>query len=417
MGFNAGWQDQYGVRPSLMAMIVIEYTDGQKEYITTDASWKCYDHGPILANSLFNGEDYDARKELPGWTDGHFDDAAWPQAEIFEAPAQTVILQGYVGLPVQNNVTLRAQSVKKVGDQNYVYDLGQNLAGVPRLVGMKGKAGQTITIHFAEMLYPEVIPTDPVAPYTVEMYRQKKGQLYRENYRSALSTDRYTFRGDTSGETYEPRFTYHGFRYLSVEGLDEPLPLENVLAVALESIGQQTSHFETSSADVNRLFENAVWGQRGNFLAVPTDCPQRDERMGWTGDAQVFARAATYNMNIAPFYTRWLYTVRDNQASTGGYGGYYPDLGAPPAGASRMGSVACGGWMEAGVIVPWQMFQQYGDRGILEEHYPYMLAFMDYMERGHRRLAGAYLHKHHAHQHRLQCLRRANHGADSTRVG
>jgi alpha-L-rhamnosidase len=381
MGFNANWQDQYGVRPSMMAMIAIEYTDGKKEYIVTDNSWKCYNQGPILANSLFNGEDYDARKELPGWTNGSYNDTAWEQVEIFEAPAETVILQGYVGLTIQNNVTLKAISVKKVGDKNFVYDMGQNLAGVPRLVNMKGKAGQTITIHFAEMLYPEIIPTDPVVPYTVEIYKEKKGQLYKENYRSALSTDHYIFKGNAAGETFEPRFTYHGFRYLSVEGLDEPLPLENVQAIALESIGEQTSFFETSNADINRLFENAVWGQRGNFLAVPTDCPQRDERMGWTGDAQVFARAATYNMNLSPFYTRWLYSIRDNQAATGSYGGYYPDLGIPPAGASRTGSVATGGWMEAGVIVPWQMYQQYGDRGILEEHYSSMLKFMDFMER------------------------------------
>lgn len=381
MGFNSNWQDQYGVRPSMMAMMVIEYADGGKEYIVTNDSWKCYNQGPILENSLFNGEDYDARREVANWTDGSFDDTAWEQAEIFESPAETVILQGYVGLTIRNNVTLTAKSVKKIGDKNYIYDLGQNLAGVPRLTNMKGKVGETITIHFAEMLYPEVIPTEPVAPYTVEMYKEKRGQLYRENYRSALSTNHYTFKGDMAGETYTPRFTYHGFRYLSVEGLEEPLPLENVQAIVLESIGKQTSFFETSNADVNRLFQNAVWGQRSNFLAVPTDCPQRDERMGWTGDAQVFARAATYNMNIDPFYTRWLYTIRDNQASTGAYGGYYPELGIPPAGASRTGGMACGGWMEVGIVVPWQMFQQYGDVGILEEHYSSMVAFIDYLER------------------------------------
>lgn len=381
MGFNPGWQDQYGVRPSMMAMITLEYMDGSKDFVVTDDSWKCYNHGPIVANSLFNGEDYDALKEVEGWTDSNFDDSRWEQAEIFEAPSESVILQGYVGGSIQNNVTLTAKSVKKVGDKNYVYDMGQNLAGVPRLQNLKGKAGQTVTIHFAEMLYPEKIPTEPVAPYTIEMYKVKKGLLYRANYRSALSTDHYTLKGDAAGETFEPRFTYHGFRYLSVEGLDEPLPLKDVQALALESIGQQTSSFETSSKDVNRLFENAVWGQRGNFLAVPTDCPQRDERMGWTGDAQVFSRAATYNMNIDPFYTRWLYTIRDDQASTGSYGGYYPELGVPPAGASHLGGMACGGWMEVGVVVPWQMYQQYGDKGILEEHYASMAGFMNYLER------------------------------------
>ena len=381
MGFNASWQDQYGVRPSLMAMLVIDYIDGTRQTVVTDGTWRVSTDGPLLENSLFNGEDYDARREIDGWCTPAFDDSAWKQAEVFDAPAETVILQGYVGLPIQNTVTLKAQSVSQVGPKNYIYDLGQNIAGVPRLTGLKGKAGQTVTIHFAEMLYPETIPTDPVAPYTVEMYQQKRGQLYRENYRSALSTDHYTLRGKAEGETYEPRFTYHGFRYLSVEGLDEPLPIDCVEGIALESIGQQTSQLETSSADVNRLFENAVWGQRGNFLAVPTDCPQRDERMGWTGDAQVFARAATYNMNIDAFYTRWLYTLRDDQASTGSYGGYYPELGTPPAGASRQGNMACGGWMEVGVVIPWQMYQQYGDLGIVEQHYPSMLAFMDYLER------------------------------------
>jgi alpha-L-rhamnosidase len=381
IGFVADWQDQYGVRPSLMALLTVEYTDGTKEYIPTDGSWKCEDHGPILENSLFHGEDYDARREVEGWTEGTFDDTAWGQAALIAPPAESVILQGYVGLPIRNHVTVRAQSVKKIGDKEYIYDLGQNLAGIPRLSHLKGKAGQTLTLHFAEMLYPEVIPTEPVAPYTIEMYREKQGQLYRENYRSALSTDRYTLSGKPEGETYSPRFTYHGFRYLSVEGLDDPLPLEDVEALVLESIGDQTSAFQTSSANVNRLFENAVWGQRSNFLAVPTDCPQRDERCGWTGDAQVFARAATYNMPIDPFYTRWLYTVRDDQSSTGAFGGYYPELGTPPAGASRYGGMTLGGWMEAGIIVPWQMYQQYGDRGILQEHYAAMTAFIDYLER------------------------------------
>lgn len=380
MGFNTAWQDQYGVKQSVMAMITIEYVDGTSETVVTDNSWKCYDNGPIEANSLLNGEDYNAQKEVSGWTSGSFDDSKWKHVTVIEAPSQTVVLQGYVGQTAQNNVTLKAKSVKKVG-KTYIYDLGQNMAGVPRLVNMKGKPGQQITIHFAEMLYPEIIPTSPVAPYTVEMYKEKKGQMYLENYRSALSTDHYVFKGDPNGETYEPRFTYHGFRYLSIDGLDEALPLENVLGVALESIGEQKSYYETSNEHVNRLFENIVWGQRGNFLAVPTDCPQRDERMGWTGDAQVFARASTYNMNVDQFFTRWFYTVRDNQGADGGYAGYFPNLGLPPAGAPAVGGMVVGGWQEVGVIVPWQLYQQYGDVGILEENYASMVKFMDYLER------------------------------------
>ena len=245
-------------------------------------------------------------------------------------------IQGYVGSPIQNNVTLTAQSVVEPIPGVYVYDMGQNMVGVPRLT-FKGKAGQEITIRFGEMNYPETIPTEPVAPYTIAMYKEKKGQVYTDNYRSALSTDRYILRGDAAGETYEPRFTFHGFRYVEIHGLERPLPLEAVKGIVLESIGARTSGYETSDERVNRLFSNIIWGQRGNFLSVPTDCPQRDERMGWTGDAQVFARTATYNMNVDPFYTRWLYSVRDNQGDDGSYANYIPVVGFPPHGAEDGG--------------------------------------------------------------------------------
>ncbi|MBV4225751.1 glycoside hydrolase family 78 protein [Parabacteroides distasonis] len=377
-GFLTGWQDQYGTRQSLLGKIVIEYADGTRETIVTNDSWKCYDRGPITFNGLQNGEEYDARKEVNGWDAPGFDDSSWKPATLFAAPPVNVEIQGYVGSPIQNNVTLTAQSMVEPIPGVYVYDMGQNMVGVPRLT-FKGKAGQEITIRFGEMNYPETIPTEPVAPYTIAMYKEKKGQVYTDNYRSALSTDRYILKGDAAGETYEPRFTFHGFRYVEIHGLDKPLPLEAVKGIVLESIGVRTSGYETSDERVNRLFNNIIWGQRGNFLSVPTDCPQRDERMGWTGDAQVFARTATYNMNVDPFYTRWLYSVRDNQGDDGSYANYIPVVGFPPHGAEDGGGAM--GWMEAGVIVPWQMYQQYGDVRILEQHYASMVAYMDYLER------------------------------------
>ncbi|MDH6305286.1 alpha-L-rhamnosidase [Parabacteroides sp. PF5-5] len=377
-GFMTTWQDQYGTRQSLLAKITIEYTDGSTQTIVTDKSWKCFDNGPILLNSLQNGEEYDARKEVKGWTDPNFNDSSWENALVYQQPPANVKIQAYVGNPVQNNITLTAQSVVEALPGVYVYDMGQNMVGVPRL-SMKGKNGQEIMIRFGEMNYPDIIPTDPVAPYTIEMYKQKKGQVYTDNYRSALSVDRYIMKGDPSGETYEPRFTFHGYRYVEIHGLDKPLPLEDVKGIVLESIGAQTSSYKTSNEQVNRLYENILWGQRGNFLAVPTDCPQRDERMGWTGDAQVFARTATYNMNVNPFYTRWLYSVRDNQGEDGRYANYIPVVGTPPHGADIGGGAM--GWMEAGIIVPWQMYQQYNDIGILEQHYASMVAYMDYLER------------------------------------
>lgn len=377
-----GWrQDQYGLRQSAMALLKIDYEDGTTEYVMTDGRWKCYDKGPIEANSLYNGEDYNAQKEISGWSDGNFDDSGWKTVRVENISSGEPKLQAYVGGMIQHNVTLRPMSVKKEG-KAYIYDFGQNMVGVPRLLNMKGKAGQQITIHYAEMLYPEVIPDSPVEPYTTDMYKERKGQMYLDNYRSALSTDHYIFKGDANGETYQPLFTSHGFRYLSIEGLDEALPLTSVEGIVLESIGKQGSDYETSNTEVNRLFQNIVWGQRGNFLSVPTDCPQRDERLGWMGDAQVFARSATYNMNTDPFYTRWLYTLRDDQGMNGSYSDYYPCLGTSPDGfdinTAKGGS---GAWADAGIIVPWQVYQQYGDVGLLQQHYESMCRYMDFLER------------------------------------
>ena len=380
IGWSAQWGTQYGIRQSLLAMVILEYTDGTKETIVTDDSWKCYDKGPIEANSLYNGENYNATKEVADWDKADFNDSGWGQAAIIDAPAYSVQLQGYVGSTIQNHITLTAQTVKKVGNA-YIYDLGQNMVGVPRLSGMKGKAGQQITIHYAEMLYPDIIPESPVAPYTKEEYIAKKGQMYLDNYRSALSTDHYTLKGNTNGEMFEPRFTSHGFRYISIEGLDSALPLASVEGIVTESIGKQASTYETSNKDINRLFENIVWGQRGNFLSVPTDCPQRDERLGWTGDAQIFSRSATYNMNVDPFYIRWFFTVRDNQATNGDFGGYYPQVGIAPMGATNKAESRSGGWSDVGVIIPWQVYQQYGDLGMVETQYESMCRYMNYLER------------------------------------
>ncbi len=377
-GFLTGWQDQYGTRQSLLGKISIEYTDGTLETIVTDGSWKCYDGGPITSNSMQNGEDYDARREVKGWDTPGFDDSKWQNVSLLPPPPVSVKIQGYVGSPVQNNITLTAKAVVEPIPGVYVYDMGQNMVGVPRLK-MKGRTGQEITIRFGEMNYPDIIPTKPVAPYTIEEYKKKRGQVYTDNYRSALSTDRYIMKGDPNGEEYEPRFTFHGYRYVEIHGLDQPLPLEDVKGIVLESIGEQTSSYETSNGQINKLYENIVWGQRGNFLSVPTDCPQRDERMGWTGDAQVFARTATYNMNVNPFYTRWLHSVRDNQGDDGRYPNYVPVVGFPPQGANPGGGAL--GWMEAGIIVPWQMYQQYNDVRVLEQHYQSMVAYMDYLER------------------------------------
>ncbi|MDR2915568.1 MAG: glycoside hydrolase family 78 protein [Tannerella sp.] len=379
--FTASFVDAYGIRQSLMAKIIVFFEDGTSQTIVTDGTWKCYDTGPVTRNGFQFGEDYDARKEQDGWTTGSFDDSKWKPATIFERPAANVIIQAYVGLPICNHITLTAQSVTEPIKGTYVYDLGKNIVGVPRLEGMKGKSGQTINIRYGEMIYPDIIPTKPVEPYTIEIYQKMKGQVYIENYRGAVSIDNYILRGQATGETYQPLFTCHGFRYISVTGLDAPLPVEQVKGIVLESIGNATSSYVSSDKNVNLLFENIQWGQRGNFLSVPTDCPQRDERAGWTGDAQVFARAATYfSPEVDQFYTRWLYTMRDNQNRDGSYSNYYPTMGQPPYGASNEGQAGSMGWMEAGIIVPWQVYQQFGDVGILEQHYSSMKRYMGFLE-------------------------------------
>ena len=379
--FTASQVDPYGIKQSLLAKILLTYEDGTQQVVVTDGSWKKYDDGPVVRNGFQFGEDYDARKEVDGWKDGGFDDSKWDNADIFEAPAPSVEIQAYVGLPIQNNITLTAVSVNEPVKGTFVYDFGQNIVGVPRLEGMKGKAGQVINLRYGEMIYPETIPTDPVAPYTIEMYKEKKGQVYVENYRGAISIDNYIMRGAKGGETYQPIFTDHGFRYVSITGLDRPLPLESVKGVVLESIGNATSNYECSDENINRLFQNVQWGQRGNFQTVPTDCPQRDERQGWTGDAQVFARTATYfSPWVDKFYARWFYSMRDNQNINGSYFNYYPVTGQPPYGFQN-NNTGWMGWMEAGIIVPWQVYQQFGDTKVIEQHYDSMVRYMDFLER------------------------------------
>lgn len=379
--FTSAYVDPYGIKQSLLAKVLLTYEDGTSQVVVTDGSWKKYDDGPVVRNGFQFGEDYDARKEVDGWKDGGFDDSAWAAADIFESPAASVEIQAYVGLPIQNNITLDAISVSEPVKGTFVYDFGKNIVGVPRLEGMKGKSGQVVNLRFGEMIYPETIPTNPVPPYTIEMYEKMKGQVYVENYRGAISIDNYIMRGKPEGESYQPIFTDHGFRYLSVTGLDKPLPLESVKAVVLESIGNTTSHYESSNDNINSLFESILWGQRGNFQTVPTDCPQRDERQGWTGDAQVFARTATYfSPWVDKFYARWFHSMRDNQNVDGSYFNYYPVTGRPPYGFTN-NQPGWMGWMEAGIIVPYQVYMQYGDIRVLEEHYDSMVRYMDYLER------------------------------------
>jgi len=375
-GYATAWQDQFGTELSLLAKIVLTYADGSRDVIVSDESWEAYNGGPITSDSFQNGEDYDARRECDGWSDPSFNDSSWGTATLADPPADSVEIQYFIGTPVRNHITLQAVSVSEPRPGVFVYDMGQNMVGVPR-IHLTGERGQEITFRYGEMIYPEQVPEDPLPPLTAAVYEARKGLVYNENYRGALATDHYICHGHRD-EVFQPHFTFHGFRYIEIHGLDKALPLASVEGLVLESVGEQLSGFETSDADVNRLYENIVWGQRGNFLSIPTDCPQRDERLGWTGDAQVFARAASYNMNVDPFFTRWFCSVRDFQGADGSYPDFIPSVGIPPHGAGKGGGAM--GWMEAGIIIPWQLYLQYGDTQFIVRHYDSMVAYMDFLQ-------------------------------------
>lgn len=375
-GYHAKWGNGYGMDLSLLAKLVVRFEDGTQKTIVSDASWQYSDKGPVLENNFQDGEDYDARREMPGWDTPDFQAKGWKQAKVYPAPGAEVKMQAYIGQPVRIDEICKAQKLSEPLPKHFVYDMGQNMVGVPRLK-MKGTAGKQIEIKYAEMVYPDLIPTKPVSPYTIEMYEEKKGQLYTDAYRGALSTDHYTFRGAADGETFEPHFTSHGFRYIEITGLDEALPLEQVEVLVLNSLQEKTASFKTDNELVNKLYSNIVWGQKGNFQAVPTDCPQRDERLGWTGDAQIFTRTATYNRNVQPFFNRWLYTLRDDQSEIGGFPRFAPL--APTMVNGYYNNAGCG-WGDVGIITPWEIYLQYGDTEILQKSYGSMCRYMDYLE-------------------------------------
>lgn len=375
-GYATDWQDQFGTELSLLAKIVLTYKDGSQDIIVSDDSWKAFNGGPITSDSFQNGEDYDARRFVEGWGDPSLDESAWQPATIVAPPADSVAIQYYIGSPVRTQQVLKAVSVSEPQPGVFVYDMGQNMVGVPR-IRLRGKCGQEITFKYGEMIYPTEVPEDPMPPLTAEVYAERKGLAYNENYRGALATDHYILSGNRH-EIFEPHFTFHGFRYIEIHGLEHALPLDDVEGLVFHSVGRQLSGFETSDAEVNRLYENIVWGQRGNFLSIPTDCPQRDERMGWTGDAQVFARSATYNMNVDAFFTRWFHSVRDIQGEDGSYCDFIPKVGRPPYGSDKGGGAL--GWMETGIIIPWQLYLQYGDIRFVREHYASMQAYLEYLQ-------------------------------------
>ena len=345
LGFNGGRRNIYGDRLALLAQLEIDYADGTTERIVTDETWHAA-KGPILASDLYDGETYDARLERPDWSKPAYDDYDWVGVRQLDRDLATLVAPS--GPPVRRTELLAPIAIMTSPLGHTIVDFGQNLVGRLRLT-VCGEAGQTVILRHAEVL--------------------ENGELCTRPLRTAQATDRYTLRGD-GVETWEPRFTFHGFRYAGVEGWPGTLQAEDLRAVVCHSDMERTGWFECSDPLINRLHENVVWGMRGNFLDVPTDCPQRDERLGWTGDIQVFAPTACFLYDSAGFLSSWLADLAAEQTAAGVVPFVVPNVLPMP-------SIPAAAWGDATVIVPWVLYQRYGDTAFLDAQFESMRAWVD----------------------------------------
>ena len=343
---NGGYQ-LYGKVPALLAQLEVIYTDGSTKTIVTDSSWKSHP-SPILSSDIMMGEDYDARREVKGWDEPGLDETGWVPVGVRHEPS--ILLCSQVTQPVRELCELKPKKITEPEPDHWIYDLGQNMVGVVRLT-VSAPAGTEVTLRQGEMLNPD-------------------GTLYTKNLRGATATDHYISKG-TGFEIWQPRFTFHGFRYVELSGLTANPGMNAVTGIVIGSDTPQTGEFTCSDPRLNQLQSNIQWGQRGNYFSVPTDCPQRDERMGWMGDAQVFIRTATYNADVAAFFTKWLVDVDDGQSPEGAFSDVSPN--------DTPGRIGAPGWGDAGVICPWTIYKVYGDKRVLERHLPAMIKWVEFL--------------------------------------
>ncbi len=348
-----GKQEKYPeLQPQLLAQLEITFKDGTVKKIVTDGSWKATNEGAIRYSSIYHGETYDAAKEMAGWNEAGFDDSGWKSVTVCSIGSKDNLVPKRHNT-VQMETELKTQAVTEPGEGKYVFDLGQNMVGWPKLK-IPVKAGETITVRYAEML-------------------ETDGNMYTANYRGAKSTDYYTAAED-GVVCWHPTFTFHGFRYVELSGFSEGVkPKKNwVTGCVLHSAFGQVGKFESSHAKLNQLQKNITWGQRGNYLEVPTDCPQRDERLGWTGDAQVFCPTSLFNYDVHSFWASWLESIREDQREDG----YVPNV---------VPSVSCGygspGWGDVSVVSPWDVYVRTGDLDILRDNYEMMKGWTGAYER------------------------------------
>ena len=375
-------------RVAFIARLRVELESGEvMDFVTTPEGWTTSANGPIKSGEIYHGEVYDSRLE-DGWAEAGYDASAWASAaddrqskgtlmaqegptvrirrELERKPVSYTVYEGIkpngttygeintVATPaVSGPVTLHR-------GQTLVVDFGQNASGWARFK-VKGKSGAIVNLRYAEILND--------SGDTERGNDNAKGTLYVKALRSAKAMGRYTLSGDADGETYSPTTTFYGFRYCDVTATDD-VTFEYITAETVGTEIEETSHIEVDNADVNKLYSNIMWGQRSNFLSVPTDCPQRDERLGWTADTQLFSLAASYNSQVQGFYHKWMRDMRDGQTSDG----QFPDVA--PFNWVGYGSAA---WADAGVVLPWNVYSMYGDKAIIEENYEAMERYMNWL--------------------------------------
>ncbi|EGF89643.1 alfa-L-rhamnosidase [Asticcacaulis biprosthecium C19] len=343
----------YGPPPlRYLAQLEITYTDGSHTTVGTDDSWRITP-SPIVMSEIYNGETYDARKEIAGWSEGGLDATSWNAAGLAPLPAGTLKAQD--SQPIRQTQTRPSNAITEPKPGVYVFDFGQNFAGWVRLI-VRGQAGDTVTLKFAEYLLPS-------------------GEVDQANLRAAKCTDTYILKGGDH-ERWEPCFTYHGFRYVQVEGYPGTPNAKDVVGQVIHSDLPETGHLRIGNPVIQQLWQNTLWSQRSNFVGLPTDCPQRDERLGWMGDAGVFWDAAAFNMNVVAFTRRFMNDVRDAQTKDGAF----PDF-APNAWDEAWGEHgASPGWSDAGVILPWTVWWRYGDTSVIDENWDAMTRYMRFLE-------------------------------------
>jgi alpha-L-rhamnosidase len=340
-----GRREHYGEATRAFVQLDITYADGTKETVATGPDWLAQT-GPIRESDFLMGELYDGRREMAGWDSAEYDDSVWQKVDVTSNVEAK--LEAFPGNPVRVFAELTPVSVARPTEEDrYVLDLGQNIAGFAR-IRVRGEQGRAITLRFAERLNPD-------------------GTIYTANLRGARATDTYICKGQGI-EVWQPRFTFHGFQYIEVSGLGYAPKPEDILGIAVSSDTGRAGNLETSDPMLNRLVSNAWWTQKMNFIDVPTDCPQRDERLGWTGDAQAYIHTATMLDDVHAFFKKWLVSLEDAQREDGQF-----PMVAP---LKVAGSDGGPGWADAGVICPWTIYEAYGDKQLLARHYPAMKRFI-----------------------------------------